>query len=158
MTAELVQRLSHKTLKVRIGCVTTLIQAIRSFGAGVIPVKEVLKSLVALFEDSDKKMRDLAMELTVELYRWIKSLVKTSLEGVRSTQMTDLDAKFKEIDANSEPVQPTRFLRSQRKKTKTSSVGAPAVTESKAFDASDLFDPVDVLKELKNTWFTDIVR
>jgi hypothetical protein len=72
--------------------------------------------------------------------------------------MTDLDAKFKEIDANSEPVQPTRFLRSQRKKTKTSSVGAPAVTESKAFDASDLFDPVDVLKELKNAWFTDIVR
>jgi cytoskeleton-associated protein 5 len=153
VTGELIKRLSHKTLKIRIGSISTLIAAIKSFGASAIPVKDVLKSLVSLFEDSDKKMRDLATELTVEIYRWIRDIVRPHIEGLRSTQMTDLETKFKETQ--SEPVQPTRMLRSKSKSGSSAPSSGPINLPQ--FDPNDLLDPVDILKELKSSWFSDIV-
>lgn len=160
VTSELIKRLSHKTLKIRIGCISLLINAIRSFGIGVIPVKELLKSLTTIFEDSDKKMRELAIELTVELYRWIRDAVKSQLDGLRLSQMSELESKFKEIESSGEPVAPTRALRSQQGKSKSlddTLRPSSAPNSTSQFDADDLFDSFDVLAGLKNTWFTAIV-
>lgn len=159
VTSELVKRLSHKTLKVRIGSITTLITAIKSFGVGVIPAKDIMKALIGLFDDSDKKMRDYTMELACEIYKYVGEVLRNSLEGLRSTQLTDINTKFKELDSAPRPT-PTRILRSQQgKATTTSKAGNASASKSApvAFDAGDLFDPIDVLGALKKDWFTQIV-
>lgn len=53
----------------------------REFGARVMDVKQLLKTIPAQLEHKDKNVREAAKGLAVEMYRWLGPALKTSLEG-----------------------------------------------------------------------------
>lgn len=73
----------HKTPKNRIACIEAITTIIRTFGVPTVNVKELLKTLAKLFDDSDAKVRQETTKLTVELYRWIKDVVKSYIKDCR---------------------------------------------------------------------------
>lgn len=65
----------------------------REFGYKVIDVKSLLKKLTVLLEDRDKNVREEAKSLTVELFKWIGSVLKSHLSSLKPVQVIIYDSR-----------------------------------------------------------------
>ena len=73
--------LSNKQPKIVVACLELFTAALKEFGAKVMDVKKLMKTVPAQLEHKDKNVREAAKGLAVEMYRWLGPALKVSLEG-----------------------------------------------------------------------------
>lgn len=111
---ELVKGFDQKNPKIVSACVSTVLLALREFGAKVINVKPLVKKIPTLLADRDKTVRDEAKQLTIEIFRWIGPVFKTQIQSIPQVMLNELEAEFEKV--KNEKAIPTRYLRSQQEK------------------------------------------
>lgn len=111
---ELIKGFDHKNPKIVSACVSTVLLALREFGAKVVNVKPLVKKIPTLLSDRDKTVRDESKQLTIEIFRWIGPVFKTQIQSLPQVILNELDAEFEKV--KNEKAKATRFLRSQQEK------------------------------------------
>lgn len=119
---ELVKGFDQKNPKIVSACISTILLALREFGAKVINLKPLVKKIPVLLSDRDKTVRDEAKQLTIEIFRWIGPVFKTQIQSVPQVMLNELEAEFEKV--KSEKATPARFLRSQQEKQILDAVAA----------------------------------
>lgn len=119
---ELIKGFDQKNPKIVATCVSTVLLALREFGAKVIGVKPLIKKIPALLTDRDKTVRDESKQLTIEIFRWIGPVFKTQLQSLPQVALTELEAEFDKV--KNEKAVPSRYLRSQQQKQILEAVAA----------------------------------
>lgn len=101
------------------------------------------------------------MALMVEMHRWIGRAPFTGLlDNIRSAQKTDFERIVSEKEAAGEqgPLVPTVWLRKERPAPGTENEIVEAVNaSSKADDARDFIDGIDLMKKLKPTEYSTLI-
>ncbi|CAI8010225.1 Cytoskeleton-associated protein 5 [Geodia barretti] len=152
---EITKGLTNKQPKIVTACVFVLRTMLTEFGAKVVNMKQLLKSMPSMFEHSDKNVRAEAKLLAVEVYRWMGPPLRGILDkSLKPVQMKELDDEWGKMSGG--PALPNRRLRSQQETAAVVSAGGGgggadsggdvggAVGEaSDAIDPYDLLDPVD---------------
>lgn len=111
---ELIKGFDQKNPKIVSACVSTILLALREFGAKVINVKPLVKKIPTLLSDRDKTVRDESKQLTIEIFRWIGPVFKTQIQSLPQVVLAELENEFKKVE--NEKAVPTRYLRSQQQK------------------------------------------
>jgi cytoskeleton-associated protein 5 len=119
---ELIKGFDQKNPKIVATCVSTVLLALREFGAKVVGVKPLVKKIPALLTDRDKTVRDESKQLTVEIFRWIGPVFKTQIQSLPQVVLTELEAEFDKV--KNEKAIPSRYLRSQQQKQIQEAVAA----------------------------------
>lgn len=119
---QLIAGFDQKNPKIVATCVSTVLMALREFGAKVINVKPLVKKIPALLSDRDKSVRDEAKQLTVEIFRWIGPVFKTQIQSLPQVVLTELETEFEKV--KNEKAVPSRYLRSQQQKQILEAVAA----------------------------------
>ncbi|KAK6541290.1 Microtubule-associated protein, microtubule dynamics during spindle orientation, variant 2 [Orbilia ellipsospora] len=127
----------------------------KEFGAKTVNPKPVLQFLPKLFAHGDKNVRAEAVNLTVELYKWLKDGMKPMFfNDLKPVQQKELDEAFEKV--KNETAKQMRLLRSQQVAAAESSAGHGDDSEAEPegeTDAFDLFEPVDVSSKIpKDFW------
>ncbi|KAH6935533.1 hypothetical protein HPB50_006725 [Hyalomma asiaticum] len=160
---ELVKALDNKNPKIVSGCVATLRECLRLFGARIIAVKPLFKALPKLLEDRDKTVREESKLLTVELYRWIGDALKPLLQSLKPIQVSELEAEFAKVEKGT--ASPERYIRSEQARraraAEAGSDGVDGVEECEegggdggvTVDAYDLLEAVDILSKLPKDFY-----
>lgn len=160
---ELVKALDNKNPKIVSGCVATLRECLRLFGARVIAVKPLFKALPKLLEDRDKTVRDESKLLTVELYRWIGDALKPLFQSLKPVQVSELEAEFAKVEKGT--ATPERYIRSeQMRRAQAAEAGSDVVDGGEegeeccgdtgaSVDAYELLEAVDVLSKLPKDFY-----
>ena len=143
----LVGGMSHKSPKVPPVCVATIVEIVAAYGAVVLPFRKLVAKALVWMEDKDKKVKDEALKLLLELIKWLgkpslSSLIAKLKEGDQKT-IEKKTAKFKPPDPAK--VKPPKTMRNP-----------PPPPEGMTRDKDgnvliDLIEPVDLLKELPKT-------
>ena len=157
---DLLPALAHKQPKVIAATLAALTAIYHNFGIRVVEPKPVLKSLPKVFGHADKKVREEAQNLTVELYRWLKEAMKPIFwNELKDVQQRDLEKLFEKVKEEPSPKQ-ERFTRAQQAQmaTATATVGdevggeavvvEPEEEEAVEVDAFDLAEPVDAYSKV----------
>ncbi|KAF1984231.1 ARM repeat-containing protein [Aulographum hederae CBS 113979] len=111
---ELLPILSHKQPKIIAATLTALTSIYKAYGCKTVEPKPALKLLPKVYGHADKKVREEAQKLTVELYRWLKDAMKPFFwNDLKPVQQQDLEKLFEPVK-NEPPPKPTRLLRSQQ--------------------------------------------
>lgn len=124
---ELIKGFDQKNPKISSTCVSTVLLALREFGAKVVGVKPLVKKIPALLSDRDKTVRDESKQLTIEIFRWIGPVFKTQIQSLPQVVLTELEAEFEKV--KNDKAVPTRYLRSQQQKQ---AVAAASLDEAEA--------------------------
>lgn len=119
---ELIKGFDQKNPKIVATCVSTVLLALREFGAKVVNVKPLVKKIPALLSDRDKTVREEAKQLTIEIFRWIGPVFKTQIQSLPQVVLTELETEFEKAK-NDKPI-PSRYLRSQQQKQIQEAVAA----------------------------------
>ncbi|XP_077499940.1 cytoskeleton-associated protein 5-like isoform X2 [Amblyomma americanum] len=160
---ELVKGLDNKNPKTVSGCVATLRECLRLFGARVISVKPLFKALPKLLEDRDKTVRDECKLLTIELYRWIGDALKPLLQSLKPVQVTELEAEFAKVEKGT--ATPERYIRSEQMRRAQAAEADTDVVDggeegeecggdtAAPVDAYELLEAVDILSKLPKNFY-----
>eukprot|EP00698_Gefionella_okellyi_P019767 TRINITY_DN610_c0_g1_i1.p1 TRINITY_DN610_c0_g1~~TRINITY_DN610_c0_g1_i1.p1 ORF type:complete len:1892 (+),score=578.12 TRINITY_DN610_c0_g1_i1:41-5716(+) len=144
---ECIKNFGQKNAKLAQFSLQAVKEALRAFGHKVINPKPILKELANSFDHTDKKVRDEAAELSLEMYRWIGSSVMTHLEALKPMVKKEIEEKGAALPK--EVAQPTRFLRSH----KPSDVVAGAAAEAApVVDPLEFVEAADFLSQLPANW------
>jgi cytoskeleton-associated protein 5 len=119
---ELIKGFDQKNPKIVATCVSTVLQALREFGAKVVSIKPLVKKIPGLLADRDKTVRDESKQLTIEIFRWIGPVFKTQIQSVPQVMLTELEAEFEK--AKNDKAVPSRYLRSQQQKQAVAAMAA----------------------------------
>lgn len=152
----LIDGLSNKKPKVPPFCVTTITAAARAFGGTTLPLKELRGALPGMLEHKVVAVRSAAMELLVELLKWVG---KPPLQGIVDSLRGAQQSEFETAAEGIVPGQaiPTTYLKSQRPAagggSSTSDSASPAPALLPTFDARDMVEAVDLMAKLGKTDF-----
>nr|XP_039262114.1 cytoskeleton-associated protein 5-like [Styela clava] len=166
---ELVKGFSNKQPKVATACLEAVTIAISLFGSKVMQVKPILKEIPGLADHRDKNVREAVKALAVEIYKWVGSAIKASLQNINPVMLKELEEEWTKAEASGRSTQ-TRFMRSQQDlkekmeaKQAAVSAGGDAGNEGGAVeeeqpevDPYDLLDPVEILSELPKNFYEQI--
>jgi cytoskeleton-associated protein 5 len=154
---DLLPALSNKQPKIVAATLAALTAIFHNYGCKVVDPKPVLKILPKQFGHADKNVRQEATNLAIELYRWLREAMKPMFwADLKSTQQTEMEAKFETIKSEPAPKQ-ERFLRSQQaamaRAPPPGSGGAgeeddELEAQAVEIDAFDLAEPQDVLSKV----------
>eukprot|EP00698_Gefionella_okellyi_P019769 TRINITY_DN610_c0_g2_i2.p1 TRINITY_DN610_c0_g2~~TRINITY_DN610_c0_g2_i2.p1 ORF type:complete len:1667 (+),score=555.77 TRINITY_DN610_c0_g2_i2:217-5001(+) len=150
--AECIKNFVHKNAKLAQFTLQAVKEALRAFGPKAINPKPILKELANAFEHTDKKVRDEAAELSLEMYRWIGSSVMTHLESVKPIVKKEIEEKCAALPK--EIAQPTRYLRSHKPTAANTLTGgaATAAEVAPAVDPLEFVEAADILSQLPANW------
>ncbi|XP_022781710.1 cytoskeleton-associated protein 5-like [Stylophora pistillata] len=165
---EVLKGLENKQPKIVAACTSVLRQAISEFGGKVFSLKPIVKVLPKLFDHNDKMVREEAKTLAIEIYKWIRDILKQQLQNIKPVQMKELEEEWGKLPPT--PPAPTRFTRSQQQKmTEQAPVaavatdgdasatdGAVAVPEHEAIDPYDLIEAVEILSKLPKDFYENL--
>ncbi|XP_070492118.1 protein mini spindles isoform X2 [Chironomus tepperi] len=157
---ELIKGFDQKNPKIVSACVSTILLALREFGAKVVNVKPLVKKIPTLLSDRDKTVRDEAKQLTIEIFRWIGPVFKTQIQSLPQVVLNELEAEFDKV--KNEKAIPSRYLRSQQQKQIVEAVAGEVSQDvehdegevvNDDIDPMDLIDPVDILSKLPKDFY-----
>ncbi|KAK6330139.1 Microtubule-associated protein, microtubule dynamics during spindle orientation [Orbilia blumenaviensis] len=153
---DLLPFLSHKMPKIVAATTNVLFTIYREFGAKTANPKPVLQQLPKLFAHGDKNVRAEAVNLTVELYKWLKDGMKPMFfNDLKPVQQKELDEAFEKVKG--EPAKQTRLLRSQQAALAESAAVEDEADEPEGEpDTFDLFEPVDVSSKISKDFWDQI--
>ncbi len=145
--------------------VDCLIRALQDFGPRNVPIDRVQKLLKVPLEHTNGKVREKAVELCCEIYRWMGGIFQQSLAALKlkPALLKDLEAKFKDIKFGE--ARPNKRTRAEEKKAakagsggaaggKSGGGGAAKEAKEEAFDPMSLVKPVDLVSALPKDWMT----
>eukprot|EP01088_Endostelium_zonatum_P012312 TRINITY_DN2649_c0_g1_i1.p1 TRINITY_DN2649_c0_g1~~TRINITY_DN2649_c0_g1_i1.p1 ORF type:complete len:1686 (+),score=552.57 TRINITY_DN2649_c0_g1_i1:94-5151(+) len=159
---------TSKNAKIAALAINTIKTALIQFGPKVIPLKFILKEIVKFFEVSDNGIREEAMALAVEVYRWAGEAIKPTFAGLRPAQLKDLNEKCAALPPSAQnPPKPEKQLRYQlsiepEPEVAASGGGGPTSADDdtpaadNAFDPWEAADPVDILSKLDAKFQNDL--
>ncbi|XP_015769974.1 PREDICTED: cytoskeleton-associated protein 5-like [Acropora digitifera] len=138
------------------------------FGGKVFSLKPIVKVLPKLFDHSDKTVREEAKVLAIEIFKWIRDILKTQLQNIKPVQLKELEEAWRELPVA--PPAPTRFTRSQQAKMAEAGPVTPAavdgdettvhagvaVPEQEAIDPYDLIEAVEILSKLPKDFYENL--
>ncbi|EPS41958.1 hypothetical protein H072_4105 [Dactylellina haptotyla CBS 200.50] len=156
---DLIPFLSHKMPKVVAATTNVLCTIYREFGAKTVNPKPVLQFLPKLFAHGDKNVRAETVNLTVELYKWLKDGMKPMFfNDLKPVQQKELEEAFEKV--KNETAKQTRLLRSQQAALADSSPadeedGAEADPDGET-DTFDLFEPVEISSKIPKEFWEQI--
>ncbi|KAK9693990.1 hypothetical protein K7432_013644 [Basidiobolus ranarum] len=153
--------LNSKVPKIVAATVFTLKEIIHVYGTMMINVKLILKILPKIFGHSDKNVRAEGALLTIELYRWLGPALNSALLDLKPVQIKELKEAFEKLPAGI-PVTERR-LRCQQAAAATiddsiseeDNDNVECVVHAN-LDLYDLAEPVDALKKISPTFFTEL--
>lgn len=166
---EVLKGLDNKQPKIVAACTSVLRQAISEFGGKVFSLKPIVKVLPKLFDHSDKTVREEAKALAIEIYKWIRDILKSQLQNIKPVQLKELEEAWGELPVA--PPTPTRFTRSQQAKMaeagpvisastavgdETSVDGGVVSPQQEDIDPYDLIDAVEILSKLPKDFFENL--
>lgn len=160
---ELLKGTENKSPKIVVNCISLLKESLRLFGPRVIKPAPLIKIVPKLLEDRDKNVRDETKVLAVEIYRWMKDVYKSQIQGLKPIQISELEAEFEKIAG--EKAAPVRYLRSEQNRIREpvitgagdegdgAGVSQPQVQED--IDPYELLEPVEILSKLSSDFYTN---
>ena len=84
----------------------------RSFGSKHVNVKPIIKGQIPeMWDHRDAKVREAALNLTVELHRWLGKAVRPKIEELRPEQVKLVDQHIEKLPK--ETPKPEKWLRSE---------------------------------------------
>ncbi|ORY05948.1 ARM repeat-containing protein [Basidiobolus meristosporus CBS 931.73] len=156
--------LDSKVPKIVAATVFALKEIVRLYGAKVVNVKPILKILAKIFGHADKNVRAEGTQLVIELYKWLGPALNPALQDLKPVQIKELNEAFEKLPAE-KPVA-ERLLRSHQAiqasanestiESDNAVDGSSMPSEDNEIDPYDLADPVDALKKLSPSFFTDL--
>ncbi|ORX94275.1 ARM repeat-containing protein [Basidiobolus meristosporus CBS 931.73] len=156
--------LDSKVPKIVAATVFALKEIVRLYGAKVVNVKPILKVLTKIFGHADKNVRAEGTQLVIELYKWLGPALNPALQDLKPVQIKELNEAFEKLPAE-KPVA-ERLLRSHQAiqapanesaaDNDDATDGGSMPTEDSEIDPYDLADPVDALKKLSPSFYTDL--
>jgi cytoskeleton-associated protein 5 len=172
---EMIQILGNsiKQQKLVLAILSAIKEVVKAFGCQVVPWKIVVKKITGetYFGHADKNIRQEAMNLVIEIHRWIKDVVFGHLEGLRPVQMKEIQEQCAQ---NLLMPTPSRWLLSQKPEIDdkpeaediAEQTGEPAIPPSKhqtqttsyselvaVADDYETANPVDVLAQIQETFY-----
>ncbi|KAG5540387.1 hypothetical protein RHGRI_020568 [Rhododendron griersonianum] len=101
-----------KGAKAVVPAIDIILQALRDFGAKIVPPKRILKLLPELFDHRDQNVRASSRGLTLELCRWIgKETVKAVLfEKMPNAMKKELEAELVSVSGIARPSRKTSLF------------------------------------------------
>ncbi|XP_019130039.1 cytoskeleton-associated protein 5 isoform X2 [Larimichthys crocea] len=161
---ELLKGLDNKNPKIVVACIEALRKALSEFGSKIVTLKPVVKVLPKQFESREKAVRDEAKLLAVEIYKWIRDVLRPPLQNINSVQLKELEEEW--VKLPSSPPKQSRFLRSQQDmKAKFEQQQAQGADQSDgeddagtvaAVDPYELLEAVEILSKMPKDFFEKI--
>ncbi|KAG5681403.1 hypothetical protein PVAND_010841 [Polypedilum vanderplanki] len=161
---ELIKGFDQKNPKIVSACISTILLALREFGAKVINVKPLVKKIPTILSDRDKTVREESKQLTIEIFRWIGPVFKTQIQSIPQVVLNELEAEFEKV--KNDRAVPTRYLRSQQDRQISEAVTGAVdgggedvdgenddVAGGEEIDPMDLIDPVEILSKLPKDFY-----
>ena len=104
---------NNKQQKLVLAILNALKELVKAFGGQVIPWKMIFKQISGeiYFGHADKNIRQEAMNLVIEIHRWIKDAAFNQIEGLRPVQMKEIQ---EQCSQNVLIPTPSRWLSSQK--------------------------------------------
>lgn len=158
---ELIPALSHKLPKVVAATLLALNQLMAAFGVQVINSKTILQNVPfeKVFNHADKKVREEAMSLAVEIFSFlgdrIKPIITTNMKPV---QLKEFEEKVSSITVGSK--KPTHLIKSHenaKHKESTQPAHVQDDNEVQEIDAYDFAEPVNIFSRLSPSFY-DMVQ
>ncbi|KAG7394854.1 Protein MICROTUBULE ORGANIZATION 1 [Phytophthora boehmeriae] len=157
----LLEGTNNKKPKVPPACMACTLEALKDYGPRVVPLQAIKTALPKLLEGA-VKVRPLAMNIMVEIYRWTgPALVQDIVANLRPAQQTEFEGQTKDVTVGQ--AAPTKFVRgaktagSAASASGKASAGASGVTAppaaAAAFDPREFAETVDLLGKLPKTEF-----
>eukprot|EP00007_Cunea_sp_BSH-02190019_P001761 CAMPEP_0174234862 /NCGR_PEP_ID=MMETSP0417-20130205/4489_1 /TAXON_ID=242541 /ORGANISM="Mayorella sp, Strain BSH-02190019" /LENGTH=643 /DNA_ID=CAMNT_0015313283 /DNA_START=386 /DNA_END=2314 /DNA_ORIENTATION=+ len=164
VVAALLKGCKHRLAKIVSESLSILCDAVKQFGVVAVPVKPILSALPALFDHTDKKVREECNELAATFFRWgLAPVLQPKFADLRSAQRKELESLAEQIAAETEKPKATRVLRSQnpefggRAKVPTNaSSGSSGANVTPELDPFDLMEPKDLSKVVTEKWFAQL--
>ena len=158
--------LSNKQPKIIAATLAALTALYHAYGAKIVEPKPTLKALPKLFGHADKNVRAEASNLTVELYRWLRTAMKKLIwDELKPVQQQDLEKLFTVIDSEPSPKQ-ERLLRTQQAEAEAAAAAgdgdddaAEEVGDEEAqgeVEVFDLAEPKDVIGQIPHDFYDNM--
>eukprot|EP00210_Caulerpa_lentillifera_P009280 g8845.t1 len=158
----------HKVPKVLLACVDIVYQSVNLFGTKVMTPQPILKSLPALFDSKDAKIRAKVKELVAELAKWCgANAVKTILfEKMRDAMKEDVEKLIAQIPEGRPVAQ--RLTKSQQQRAviedtsgEAGGTSGPTTNQTEEpeeveIDEYDLAEPSEVVGSLDRDWWANL--
>ncbi|GAM24989.1 hypothetical protein SAMD00019534_081640 [Acytostelium subglobosum LB1] len=144
---------TNSSPKVMTASLIGLREALKTFGPKVIPVKSILKQFQPWFEHRDKAIRDEAMALIVEIYRWMKQALLPLLDSLTALQLKALNETFEKLP--NDPAIPLKYMRSEAAKAQAQAAKGikPEVVEVEEIDPYSMIDAVNILNKITGEFY-----
>lgn len=162
----LLTRLADKKPKIPPLCLEIVKEALVMFGVKGFPVKDVIKALPTAFNSNNNLLRDAAMDLTVEMHKWIGvAPLQALVDSLRTAQKTDFEKILSERVDTGRPV-PTVYTRKERPavgqvleevSTTTTTKDKQPVSDLSGDGGREYVDEVDLVKKLKSSEFSNLI-
>lgn len=162
----LISKFADKKVKIPPVCLEVLKDGISAFGIKHFPVKEVIAALPSLFNGSNSQSRDMAMQLMLEIHRWIgRAPLETLLEAIRTAQKTEFEKLIEAAESRGKAV-PSLYLVKERPdaaalaaaaQSEDTASSAGTASSSAADDAREYVQDIDLAKKLKATEYSTLI-
>lgn len=154
----LLEGTKSKVPKIAAASVAVIEQAIKTFGVKVVGVKDILKEFGNWFEHTNADVRAQASSCTVELRRWLGTILDKPVSQLRDAQQKELGKLFEEMPKT--PAAPTKYRRFEMEAMMAAAAASAATGGSSAapkeIDAYELAEAVNVLGKCTPQFYTDI--
>lgn len=157
-TTFLLTKLADKKPKIPPTCLEVIKEAVVAFGAKPFPIKEILAALPAVMNGVNGPAREAAMDLMLEISKWIGvAPFHSLLESIRAVQKADFEKSVAERDAQGPAALiPTVWLRSQRPAPGTDMTALMSKAKE-ASDGRDYIEDIDLNKKLRSTEYATLI-
>jgi hypothetical protein len=138
----------HSKKKIPPECLKILKELCVELGALALPLKELVSTVCESFGSSDNAIRVSASDLMCEVYRWVKTPLRSLIKGLRPKQEEELFSAFDAIDASGETPVP-RFVPEGQKSSQPKISGKATIApNTTAAQAGGSIDPWDFVAEV----------
>jgi len=139
--------------KIASACASLLVAGLRDFGPGVIAFDKMQKALPKILAHVNNQVRQEAMDLAVELYRWMGHIFTNHLKsiGLKKAQEDQLNGMFAAVTLGQ--ARPVKTVRSEAGKAAVGGKkGKGGAAADVPFDPMALVKPVDIAAKLPKGW------
>ncbi|CAG9332562.1 unnamed protein product [Blepharisma stoltei] len=149
----LIGALNNKNIKIQAAAISAVNLLINNFGVKAFSHKPFIDIIEKFASVSNAQVRGEALNFYKETYRWVRELIKSSVEKLKKAQKDELEKAFEDII---DPPIPIRYMAGQEPKieeSKPSSTRAPAP----AIDIYDMADAKDVFNKYNERWTESVL-
>lgn len=143
----IIAALSNKNIKIQAAAISSVNALMSSFGAKAFSFKPFLGIIEKFASVSNPQVRSEALSFYKETYRWVRDLIKPSIEKLKKAQKDELEKSFEDII---EIAIPTRYIVGQE--PEASEALPNCLPKAAAIDIYEMADARDVFNKYSERW------